>query len=43
MHDDSETVDPQKDQCMWIEGKDLSFFTRYVFSDLAVTDGVLNI
>ncbi|MFT8559329.1 MAG: hypothetical protein ABF719_05620 [Acetobacter sp.] len=43
IHDDSEYVDPKIDQCVWIEGKDLSFFTSDGYGALAVTDGVHDI
>ena len=43
MHDKSEAVDPKTDQCIWIEGKNLSFFTSDGFGALAITDGVHDI
>lgn len=40
IHDKEEVRDPQKDQCIWIEGKELSFFASDGYGTLAVTDGM---
>lgn len=42
-HDKEEGYDPQKDECVWIEGKELSFFASDGYGALAITDGVHDI
>lgn len=43
LHDKGQNSDPQKDKCIWIKAKELTFFASDSSGALAITDGVHDI